>query len=836
MPMALKTFQEEVCAGVVARFVNDCVLYDSLREAGESQRDAARKRDGAVVLQAPTGSGKTLIATEVLSRLGRHDRILWFWFAPFAGLVEQARRVLAAQAPELSLLNLDSDRSPDAVRNGGVFVTTWAAVATRRADSRRARTTGDAGLALDALIDLARAESLRIGCVVDEAHHGFHRAAEARRFFSDVLKPDYALMMTATPRDDDIERFAEKTGWQVGVPADWASVSRSDAVDAGLLKQGVRMVRFLARDGDTAQLVDYEQLALSECATTHRHIRTMLADAGIALTPLMLVQVPDGKVAQEHARAYLVDQLGFAESAVRVHTADEPDPDLMALANDPHVEVLIFKMAVALGFDAPRAFTLAALRGARDPSFGVQVIGRLMRVHVLLQGRRDLPVALQHGYVFLANAESQAGLLDAGEQINTLTTHAPEIGTQTVMTVIGERSLVQVVRSGEPLSLLVTADGVCAGNVFNGDAGGGNEVSDEVVEASFGDTADAWSQAAQEVLHLSGGEVRSDETSVDATQATSLLFVPASVYCYRRREDAPDVLRGERLPPAPSDIEARVVDFVDFSAAVLNDRNRSRAKVMRSETALFQKPGVGESESDVWASLSPEAVAAKAGQIRLRLRESNDRELHQRLVERFRSAIEQSGAELPADEETVLQQLDLVLVRNPQLLSNAYKKCRAAMIVDVSVPLTAEWHSDTRLAPACRALYGVWPPDLNADEVAVAQVLDANPLVQWWHRNPVRREDAVGLYRWDEGEGFYPDFVVSLAERDKPAGIALLEVKGEHLWNKSSEVAKAGACHVDYGDVFMVGRQRGKRDFMYLRQLGDKLENSGAFDVARMRW
>ncbi len=45
------------------------------------------------------------------------------------------------------------------------------------------------------------------------------------------------------------------------------------------------------------------------------------------------------------------------------------------LANDPTVEVLIFKMAVALGFDAPRAFTLAALRGARDPAFGIQVIG-----------------------------------------------------------------------------------------------------------------------------------------------------------------------------------------------------------------------------------------------------------------------------------------------------------------------------------------------------------------------------------------------------------------------------------------------------------------------------
>src|SRR6185437_6084335 len=149
-------------------------------------------------------------------------------------------------------------------------------------------------------------------------------------------------------------------------------------------------------------------------------------------------------VAQQKAAEYLTATLGFAPEAVRVHTADEPDPDLIALANDPQVEVLIFKLAVALGFDAPRAFTLAALRGARDVDFAVQVIGRIVRVHALLQGRRDLPDALDYGYVFLANAQSQEGLLDAGAQINALTTQAPALGTQSVFTVSGERSAVQL--------------------------------------------------------------------------------------------------------------------------------------------------------------------------------------------------------------------------------------------------------------------------------------------------------------------------------------------------------------------------------------------------------
>ena len=830
----LKTFQEDVCAGIVARFANVRALYDGMRQMDEATRDAARQRDGALVLQAPTGAGKTVIAVETLQRLSRDERVLWFWFAPFAGLVAQSRAVLAAHAPALRLLDLDSDRRLGAVDRGGVFVTTWGSVAARNADSRRARSKGDDGQSLDALIAQARLDGLRIGCVVDEAHHGFHKAAQARAFFAEVLKPDYTLMMTATPRDADAQAFERDTGYRVGTPADWASVSRFDAVEAGLLKRGVRTVRFLAKDGDTAQLVDFEHLALRECAAMHRHIQHELQQAGVALTPLMLVQVPDGAKAQESARRHLIDTLGFAESAVRVHTAAEPDPDLIALANDPTVEVLIFKMAVALGFDAPRAFTLAALRGARDKGFGVQVIGRIVRRHALLQARDDLPDALNLGYVFLANAQSQEGLLDAGAEINALTTRAPELGTQTVITVIGDQQAVQVTRSGEPLALLVTSQGAqTVGTATPSPDDGSGELA--------GTERALWTPAAQNLLQLAGGHAdAATPTSAALRVSSPALFALSqpSMHRYPRRTDAPALLRSERLPPAPTDFEARLADFVDFSGEVLNSRTRTRARVSREEQDLFGGQHVGEDGQDIFAELAPEAVAERAEQIRLRLQESNDRELQLRLLERFRQAIERTGAEVPDDEEALMQQLDLVLVRHPHLLATAYKRLRHDQIVDVDTPLPAELHSDTRLPAARRALYGVLPTDLNEDEQAIADLLDESPLVRWWHRNPsdARKAEALGLYRWDDGTGFYPDFVVSLHERETPGGIALVEVKGNHLWGKLEEVDKATARHADYGPVFMVGRERGQDTFNHLRKLGNRLDKDGAFAVERLRW
>lgn len=179
-----------------------------------------------------------------------------------------------------------------------------------------------------------------------------------------------------------------------------------------------------------------------------------------------------------------------------------------------------------------------------------------------------------------------------------------------------------------------------------------------------------------------------------------------------------------------------------------------------------------------------------------------------------------------------------MLVRDPDLLKTAYRRARHDQVVDVDASMLAELQSDLRLEPARRALYGVIPQGLNEDEQAVARLLDASPLVRWWHRNPsdYRKPEALGLYRWDEGEGFYPDFVVSLAERETPGGMALLEVRGNQLWGKSEEVEKVTARHADYGPVFMVGRERGKSAISHLRKLDKRLDTDGAFALERLRY
>ena len=61
----------------------------------------------------------------------------------------------------------------------------------------------------------------------------------------------------------------------------------------------------------------------------------------------------------------------------------------------------------------------------------------------------------------------------------------------------------------------------------------------------------------------------------------------------------------------------------------------------------------------------------------------------------------------------------------------------------------------------------------------IAGVLGGAPRLPSWHRNPCRKPgEPVGLHAWDKGDGFFSDFMVSMAGPRIPGSAALLEVKG----------------------------------------------------------
>ena len=173
------------------------------------------------------------MAAHLLEEFSRRENVVWFWFAPFKGVTGQTVSFLKEQCGGLRVRDLALDRQVSGSWRGDVFVMTWQTVAVKVADRRNARKDSEQAPGTDTLVAALREMGFRIGVVVDEAHHSFQGQGQAAAFYNDVLAPDYTMLITATPDDKDIEKWKKSCGV---AEVQRISVSRSDAVDAGLVK------------------------------------------------------------------------------------------------------------------------------------------------------------------------------------------------------------------------------------------------------------------------------------------------------------------------------------------------------------------------------------------------------------------------------------------------------------------------------------------------------------------------------------------------------------------------------------------------------------------------
>lgn len=380
-----------------------------------------REEQGAVLLEAPTGVGKTFMATRAISKFSRHKKMLWFWFSPWAHLTDQTEAALKEDAAGLTVTSLANERHADALTGSKVYPLVWASLAARDETRRKTRDADDGKQDLATFVAEARNLGYRIGVVIDEAHHGMRSDTEASRLLRDVLQPEYHLFVTATPDDKELADFQAYMGLR-RIKREVAT--RADGVAAGLIKPDVKVFYFEEGDESAGYLaagVSLTSAAIAKAVAQHNKLKAELnACVSGRLTPLLLVQVSSASAQTElEAKQALVDA-GIAEDRIRIHTATKPDRNLQQIANDQAVEALIFKMAVGTGFDAPRAFTLVSLRSSRSEQFGLQVLGRILRVHPVLRALPAIPSILRNGYVFLVDASFQEGLASAADRISSI--------------------------------------------------------------------------------------------------------------------------------------------------------------------------------------------------------------------------------------------------------------------------------------------------------------------------------------------------------------------------------------------------------------------------------
>lgn len=778
-----------------------------LRQASDdASRAAATAHNGCLLLEAPTGSGKTRMAGMIAKDFsdtarGSNAHIVWFWFTPFATLVAQAKEALRSSFTGLRVRDLQTDRQARGSQSGDVFVTTWASVAAANSATRRVRSRSEAALSLDEMISTLREDGFRIGVVVDEAHYGFSKAPEAVRFYCDTLQPDFTLMVTATPDDDDVEKFKKATG--VGY-LHRIQVSRKEAVEAGLIKDGIRSVAYLAPD-DQKPLIDFAATALAEGWRMHSVIKQGLQAAGVKLVPLMLVQVPNSDTAVAEARTRLL-ALGVAEAKVASYTAKEPTDDLLAVALDETREVLIFKVAVAMGFDAPRAFTLVSMRGAKDTDFGIQVVGRILRVHGRLQGptlANTLPELLRNGYVFLADSSQQSGLVSAGEKINSIQTGLSQVCPFTFVVNVGGQHEIQVSRDGQ-----------------------GELITRPYAPPAWLPPATAPGQTLPPDWPLLQPTLNgfpspsADPFTPDPGQPAMPAVAPLT-RAPLLRDGQPLVHRTERLPLSTADLLQCIAASIAFDEKVLTAGLRETVKVVRQTVDVFEDR---EEIETVQARLSDDEIARRAQNVLFDADYLDPRDLHGALLGRLRREFNHLGMSSRVAPAELERALNIIMAAYPNLLRKAARACAAKFkeVVEAA-PLPA---ADNGLMGSKKSrlnVYGVMPQDLNEPEKQFAELLDADTSgsVSYWFRNESDKPWSIGLVM-PGGKRYFPDFAIKVPGRSRGDGLLLVETKGKHILNDEGSINKVQAEHKVYGVPLMLAQDENGR-FMtvkYLEQSG----------------
>lgn len=372
-------------------------------------------RDAAppCLLRAPTGSGKTFMISRVLEAVSAARPTLWLWFVPFVNLVQQTEDALAANCAGLVPVMLSRGRNQDA-RAGMVLLSTAQGVARARDRTTGYNADGDDDTrTLAAFVARAKVQGLSIGLVVDEAHIGLDKTTEFGKF-AHWLNADFLIMATATPKDERLLEFLQQAGYSA---FESFAASRDEVVNARLNKRYIEAVVYDLRQS-VQTVTDLKRTVLRQSWRRSQRIKRQLQAAGIALTPLLLVQVANGDKTVEEAEQDLIKLCGVHLSAIGKHSSDDPDPVMMAaIANDSSKEVLIFKQSAGTGFDAPRAFVLASTKSVNDTDFAMQFIGRVMRVSRQIRSAYPKPMVippeLDTAYVYLADGDAQRGFESA---------------------------------------------------------------------------------------------------------------------------------------------------------------------------------------------------------------------------------------------------------------------------------------------------------------------------------------------------------------------------------------------------------------------------------------
>ncbi|OIO76087.1 hypothetical protein AUJ87_03540 [Candidatus Gracilibacteria bacterium CG1_02_38_174] len=333
----------------------------------------------SIVFKAPTGSGKTIMMQEYLRRLAEtpQDREFAFVWISVNDLSRQSKRSfernLAGSPLHFSELSDITDRE---LKKNEILFINWESI--RSID----RATGEWKVL--AMKDNERDENLptylantheagrEVILIVDESHRSL-ATSKAQELIMNYIKPKLQIEVSATP---------DSVGYDAKV-----ETKIEEVIEAGMIKKEVLINPGL---GDTKDVSETDKFIIDEALKKARELRAKYEEIGSSVRPLVLIQLPsESKTTSELDKTKLertkqvLDtdfSISLANKKLAIWLSDEKENLDSIESYESPVEVLIFKQAIATGWDCPRAQILVMFREIGSITFEIQTVGRILRM------------------------------------------------------------------------------------------------------------------------------------------------------------------------------------------------------------------------------------------------------------------------------------------------------------------------------------------------------------------------------------------------------------------------------------------------------------------------
>lgn len=350
-----------------------------------------------LVFKSPTGSGKTIMMAEFLKKLV-DDRevkqpLSFIWTAP-RQLHIQSREKLEKYFEESRALKCSffEDLDDRKIGENEILFFNWESI--NKADNVYIR-DNEQDFNLSTVLERTKEEDREIVLVIDEAHH--HATSEISQKLIGDIRPKLTIEVSATP--------------VITNPDEMVNVPLEDVKTEGMIKKAVVLnegfANLLKNEKIESELSSgSEELVIDEALKKRGELLRAFQKEKTNINPLVLIQLPD-RIGQledtmrDRVIRILKDKYGISteNGKLSIWLSGEHINKEDVERNDNGVGVLIFKQAIALGWDCPRAQILVLFREWHSPIFSIQTVGRIMRMPEPEKGHYENSI-LNYGYVY----------------------------------------------------------------------------------------------------------------------------------------------------------------------------------------------------------------------------------------------------------------------------------------------------------------------------------------------------------------------------------------------------------------------------------------------------